>query len=253
MALERAYYEDINYHPYIFYVVFEVRHEKLEISTERHHVDELPEGIDIALFNRYENGEYMDSLLGGTLGYLLNESSPSLFSRVHASEKWAVIRGEVKNDSTLDYMRNVIGLVQAFVETGALGVLDLQTFTLLSSEEWTETIFKKEFNPYSHFTIITSEMDDGTVWVHTRGMRKFGRPDVSIVGVQKVDVNDAMQVAKQVLYYGCLGVFFSKATKLHTHVGKSFHIFPRYVDDRENDDFNNAYYEIAWADCTLVE
>lgn len=49
-----------------------------------------------------------------------------LFSWVHASEKWALISGEVRDDSTLDYMHNVIGFVQAFVETGALGVLDLQ-------------------------------------------------------------------------------------------------------------------------------
>jgi len=172
MALERAYYEDINHHPFIFYIVFDVKNEMLEISRERHHVDELPEGLDILICNKNENSEFMDSLLGGTLGYLLNKSNPSLFSRVHASEKWAVISGEARDDSTLDYMRNVIGFVQAFVETGALGVLDLQTFTLLSSEEWTETIFKKEFNQYSHFTIIMLILSSSKVLDQLKSVRR---------------------------------------------------------------------------------
>lgn len=38
-----------------------------------------------------------------------------------------VLQGTVKNDSTLDYMRNVIGIIQAFVEKGAVGIMDPQT------------------------------------------------------------------------------------------------------------------------------
>ncbi|MFR3783099.1 MAG: hypothetical protein ACLTXR_04695 [Clostridia bacterium] len=47
MNYERPYYEDINYHPLMFYVVFGAKEEELEISRERHNIDEIPEGLNI--------------------------------------------------------------------------------------------------------------------------------------------------------------------------------------------------------------
>ena len=65
-----------------------------------------------------------------------------------------------------EYMSELIGFVQALIETCAIGVLDVQTFKLCTSE-------------------------DGTVWLHTGGMRKFGRPDISIVGVGEDEIEHA--------------------------------------------------------------
>ena len=47
MDYERPYYEDLNYHPLLFYVVFGVEDEELSVSRERHHMDEFPEGLDM--------------------------------------------------------------------------------------------------------------------------------------------------------------------------------------------------------------
>ena len=60
-----------------------------------------------------------------------------------------------------------------------------------SSEEWTNNIFMKEFTPYDHVTIFSSTMKDGAIWLHIRGMRKFGRPDISIVGVGEDEIEHA--------------------------------------------------------------
>ena len=40
--MEREYYQDIGYRPFLFYIVFGVSGEELEVSREKHHVDELP-------------------------------------------------------------------------------------------------------------------------------------------------------------------------------------------------------------------
>ena len=57
MNYERPYYEDINYHPLMFYVVFGAKEEELEISRERHNRDEIPEGLNInnAVANKLAN------------------------------------------------------------------------------------------------------------------------------------------------------------------------------------------------------
>lgn len=252
MDYERPYYEDLNYHPLLFYVVFGVEDEELSVSRERHHVDEFPEGLDMIFYKKPEHSEYMSSMLEGTLGEILKEDNPVLYEAARNSDGWAVIRGEVVQDTDLNYMRNAIGFVQALVEKDAVGVLDLQTFKLFSSEEWTENFFSKEFDAYHHVVILASQMEDGSIWLHTRGMRKFGRPDMSLKNVTPEDVNHAAQVINQMIYYGALGVFFSQPTKLHTHTGRTYVVKTKFVEDFENPDFNNSYYEFSWKECEWV-
>ena len=45
--------------------------------------------------------------------------------------------------------------------------------------------------------------------------------------------------------YGGRGVFFDRDTRLHTSDGKTFVIHPEFVNDFENDDYNNAYYNVT--------
>lgn len=52
--MERKYFKDIGYKPFLFYIVFGVSGEDLEVSREKHKVDELPEGLDIRIFTRKE-------------------------------------------------------------------------------------------------------------------------------------------------------------------------------------------------------
>ena len=50
--MERKFYEDIGYKPFLFYVVFGVSGDDLEVSREKHKVDEFPEGLDIVSLTR---------------------------------------------------------------------------------------------------------------------------------------------------------------------------------------------------------
>ena len=47
------------------------------------------------------------------------------------------------------------------------------------------------------------------------------------------------------IYYGGQGVFFENDTRLHTSDGKTFVIHPEFVNDFDNDDYNNAYYNVT--------
>lgn len=251
MDYERPYYEDLNYPPLLYYVIFGVTGEDMSVSRERHHVDAIPEGLDCISYNREEHDEYMSSMLDGVLGEMLDEGNHDLYETVKNTDKWVVLRGEMKQDADLNYMRNVIGMIQATLESGALGVLDLQTFSLFSPQEWTDKIFSQEFDPYKHVVILASVAEDDSLWLHTRGMRKFGRPDISMEHVDQKQIEDAAQVIDQLIYYGVLGAFFSRHTKVHTHNGLSCVVKPQFVDDFDNPDFNNSYFRILWEECEL--
>lgn len=77
--MERKYYQDIGYKPFLFYVIFGVSGEDLEVSQKKHKVDELPEGLDIRTFTREAQGEWIDGWFTGIYGSVIKESSDSLY------------------------------------------------------------------------------------------------------------------------------------------------------------------------------
>ena len=51
----------------------------------------------------------------------------------------------------------------------------------------------------------------------------------------------------QMIFYGGQGVFFDGSFRLHTRSGNAYVIESKFVEDFDNDDFNNAYCEIRIA------
>lgn len=244
MSNERQYYEDIGYKPFLFYVVFGVSGDELEVSRTKHNVDGLPEGLDIISLARPDHSDYIDGLIGGGIGEHLKKADSALYESCKACDKVVIMRGEIADDSTLDYMRNLIGICEAFIDKGAKGILDLQTFTLYSPKEWTDRFFGKDVNAQNHVLIMFSKEDDG-YWIHTRGMAEFGRPDYGISKVPEDKLEDYKQVIDQMVFYGGQGLVFKGSAKLHTFNGKTFRVATEFVNDFDNDDYNNAYYNVT--------
>ena len=244
MSNERQYYEDIGYKPFLFYVVFGVSGDELEVSRTKHNVDGLPEGLDIISLARPEHSDYIDGLIGGGIGEHLKKADSALYESCKACDKVVIMRGEIADDSTFDYMRNLIGICEAFIDKGAKGILDLQTFTLYSPKEWTDRFFGKDVNAQNHVLIMFSKEDDG-YWIHTRGMAEFGRPDYGISKVPENKLEDYKQVIDQMVFYGGQGLVFKGSAKLHTFNGKTFRVSTEFVNDFDNDDYNNAYYNVT--------
>jgi len=243
-GMKREYYEDIGYKPFLFFVIFGVSANELKVSREKHHVDGFPEDLEIHSLSRPDHADYMDGFFGGDLGKVLKEADGELFETCRRAESCVIIRGTVKEDRTLDYMRDAIGIIEALVEQGAAGVLDFQTFTLYAPGKWTERFFEKEINARNHAVVLVSEEEDG-YWLHTRGMLEFGRPDVGIHGVPEEKVRSYGQLVDQMIFYGGKGVFFKEKTRLHTFGGKAYVVKADYVDDFDNFDYNNAYYDVT--------
>jgi hypothetical protein len=244
---------ETKYRPALYYYIFGVESTEVTISGKRHQVTEIPRGMEYVIIDRDQHQEYMDAALADPLGKLLRERDPELFETVRKTERWAFVRGEIPDDADLHYLRNAIGIIRAFLDGGAVAVLDLQTFTLYSAAEFTDRFFGKPFNGFDHVAILTSDAENGELWLHTRGMRKFGRPDVSIEHVDPEELPWAVGVAKQLIYYGVEGAFFAgKRVKLHISPEEAFLVSPELVDDPDNDDFNNVYYQLLWEDCARL-
>ena len=240
---EREYYTDKGYRPFLFFAVFGVTEDDIHPSKSSHHVDCLPERLKIHALHRPDHSDYLDGFFSGDLGKVLKEDFPDLFEECRSAEDCIIIKGRIEEDSNLDYMRNVIGIIQSLMEEGAIGVLDVPVFTLYSPQIWKERFFEKEINAQNHVMILYSEEADG-YWLHTRGMTEFGRPDCSIRAVSRDQFDESKEILDQMIFYSGQGVFFDGEFRLHTHSGNACAVTSRFVDDFDNDDFNNAYCEI---------
>ena len=246
---QRPYYQDTGRRPYLFYAVIGARAEELHVSRSRHHVEEMPEGLGLSGLRRPKQSSYMDELLGGTLGQILDKRDHELYEKAKAAESWLVLYGDVQKDDTLDYLRNAIGFVQAAVETGAVAVQDLQILELYSAEEWTQKVFSCKYHPYCHVNAMISPEPEGTFWLHTRGMRKFGRPDMGMTGVPKSELHRAKAAVDQLIFYGAQGAMFLRPARLHLATGEACTVYPKLTGDLEDPDYNNEHYRLLWEEC----
>jgi hypothetical protein len=75
----------------------------------------------------------------------------------------------------------------ALLESGGIAVFDPHMLKWWSADEWSARVFEPDGPvPRHHVVILVSdEPDAGHHWYHTRGMLKFGRPDLSIHDVPK--------------------------------------------------------------------
>ena len=65
MSNERQYYEDIGYKPFLFYVVFGVSGDELEVSRSKHNGKTFE--VDAEFVNDFENDDYNNAYYNVTV------------------------------------------------------------------------------------------------------------------------------------------------------------------------------------------
>ena len=107
---------DNRYQPLLYYIVFGSDASELVVSRTKHHVDTIPQGLEIEQLNRQEHGERMDWLLNGTIEKVLRQHDATLYDTCKDTDCWTILHGRIATDGGSDYLRNTIGLVQALIE-----------------------------------------------------------------------------------------------------------------------------------------
>ena len=242
--MTRKHYEKIDYKPLIFFAIFDVSDGEFKITKEKHHVYGIPEGIEIQMFRRPDDDEYFKGFFGGSLGLVLYDSNKELYDKASEANNCVVVRGNVEDDTSFEYLRDVIGIVEAFAENGAIAVLDLLNMTFISPTEWRNMYFEQEINPVKHVNIFVSDDEEGTYWYHTRGLIKFGRPELSMHKIKREDIDKVKEIFDMLIEYEGHGVFFKEEVKVVTPENETYIIKTDFINDFENPDFNNAYYNL---------
>jgi hypothetical protein len=231
---------------FLFYAVFGPISELVSVSRGTYRCDGIPDGLEVSGYTLAHQPDVINSLREGYFIEELRRVDPGLVKTICAQDRCMVLQGRIADPPTLNYFRNVIGIITHFLDHGGVAVFDPQMLKWWSADEWRAEVFAPaEPLPHRHVVILTSLEDDGTTWFHTRGLRKFGRPDLSIRRVPTAGHAAATDLCNRVIELQGFGAVIPEGQEIHAH-GLPAGMRCVHRGDENDPDFNNAHVEIAW-------
>jgi hypothetical protein len=242
----RDYYRDGGNSPFLLYVVFGADIADLSISRTKYRCDSIPDGIEVVAYGPSVHPEALDSFRKGYLWTELVKKKPVLADAVAAQTKCVIVKGSVADDTTLNYFRNTIGLLSCFLDHGGVAIFDPQRFKWWSRADWMSAIFEPALpQPRKHIIMIVSEERDGAQWFHTRGLRKFGRPDLSIHNVLPHYRDAVTDVLNGLIEFQAFGGVIEEGQTIQLNPLPEG-MYCTHGGDEDDPDFNNFHVEIRW-------
>jgi hypothetical protein len=242
----RRHYRPGGADAYLFYVVYGPLQGSSAISRSRYRCEGIPAGVEVSSYHPEMNPQVVDSFREGYLWDLFREAHPEVAQETARAAECLMIRGELKDPQTLNYLRDVVGLIQWRLDQGAISVYDPQMFHWWIPAEWRERAFEPGGPvPRHHAVILYSEEPEGTEWFHTRGLRKFGRPDLSIHHVTSRYRNAVIELCNRFIEYQAFGGIIDDGEEVRmAALPSGMTCWNR--GDIEDPDFNNRHVEILW-------
>lgn len=195
--------------------------------------------------NERKEPQVRNSFMKGYLWDKLQKEEPTVAAKVAKASECIVVRGMPANSETLDYLRDVVGFISYLTDFGGVAVYDPQMFRWWPPGEWRKEIFEPAAAvPRNHVTILVSEdKKPMRQWYHTRGMRKFGRPDISVRNVAKAYEDGVIDLINRFIEMQAFGAIIPEGQPIKIKSlpqGLTCH----HAGDVEDPDFNNVHVEI---------
>lgn len=243
----RKFYQGPGGQPFLFYVVFGAFSRMPALSRQDYRSNGVFPGLQLS---HYDRGTHPDVLDGFRQGYLWDElkrHKPDLAEAVQAADECLILRGELADQGDLNYLRDTAGLLTFLLDHGGIVVYDPWMFHWWEPEEWKDRIFRPgSAVPRHHVVILTSDKpeDAPLTWFHSRGMRKFGRPDLSVHRVPPHYHKAVIDLFERFIEFQAFGGVIAEGQEIRMKTlpqGMTCH----HAGDPDDPDFNNVHVEIT--------
>lgn len=233
--------------PFLFYVIYGQIDLSAPLSRRSYRSNGIPDGLDVMSYGPNEHAEVPGSFREGHLWDQFVRQNPNAYQKIAECNRCLVVRGTPTDPSNLNYLRDTIGFITYMLDNGGIGVYDPIMFRWWASEDWKKRLFDVSSpTPQNHVLILVSEEDDPSLkWFHTRGMRKFGRPDISVHNVTKSMEGGVTELCNRLIELQASGQVIRDRQEVRmaslpplgtiTHAG-----------DFDDPDFNNVHLEVFW-------
>jgi hypothetical protein len=234
--------EEILLQFYVFGKFDEVR-----VPSDRYGSAGLPAGVASTSHYQQALRAWEGYPLKGATGRLFKEDSPAAYKLAIESPEVLVVRGTLKDSAATGYLRDTLGVLAGMLDIGGVAILDPQTLSLLGADEWRRKFLVRDGAPIRNHLLILrdDEAEPDHSWIHTRGMRKFGRPDVSLRGVPDRVIDRAGMLCERLVELEALGAHFADGQTLDIE-GVPGGAVVRLGGGMDDPQFNNTYVELRW-------
>lgn len=234
-------------HALLQFYVFGQFARELVIPAMRYGSPGLPDGIALKRFHNLELRKWEGYPLAGALGELLREDDPAAFEQARIAPEVLVLRGELPDEPALDYLRDTLGVVAALLDIGGRVVVDPQIMGLFDAETWrARYLVDGGAPPRNHVLIVRGDEADGVgAHVHTRGMRKFARPDFSLRHVPEAELQRAGVLCEKLVELAALGARFAAGQALEVD-GIAAPLLAQPGGSLDDPAFNNRHVAFHW-------
>lgn len=233
----------------LFYVIYGVVDVSAALDRSKYRTTGIPDEMELHSLTRSANGKYLkQSFEEGHPWQRLMETNPALAGDVIKAEGCLILQGTVQDPPTLEYLRNAIGLITFFLDHGGVAVYDIQVMRWWTPAEWRRDVFGLGIpDPGRHVVILYSNDDVAGVgtWFHTRGMRKFGRPDISVRDVPPHQFEAVVDLCNRFITYQAYGALIPEGRSISIP-GLERTGIVRHRGHEDDDDFNNVHFEVEW-------
>ena len=246
-AWPRPYWQPSDETAVLYFYVFGRFADELVIPAARYASAGLPEGIALQRFEHTALRSWEGYPLKGAMGELLKEDAAAAFEQARAASEVLVVRGELPDQNHLDYLRDTLGVLAGLLDIGGEVVLDPQILTLFDAAAWRRHyLVPGGAPPRNHILILRSAEDDGAgSHVHTRGLRKFGRPDLSFRHVPDPQAAQAGMLCEQLVEWQALGARFVDRQPLEVE-GLPGELIAHPGGSLDDPQFNNTHVAFDW-------
>lgn len=224
--------------PKLFYAVFGSFPRAMPpLSRVRYRSQGLPAGV---IVSKQDASKFRE----GPLWEALQEHNPRCARAVAVAPACMAVKGRVEEPEMLDYLRDTIGLVTYLLDQGGVALYDPVALRWWEPSEWKTQAFRPgEPRPRTHVTVLATQEEGGTIWLHTRGMLKFGRPDLSMRGVARGSEGLYTELFNRFIEYQALGGVIEEGREVRM-AGLRSGLRCFHKGSQEDPDFNNVHIEI---------
>ena len=229
----------------LFYAIYGDFPQEPQISGSRYRTRGLPSGTELHRVTKEQRPVF--PFCDGDFAKVLSDQNATLFESINQAPQCLTLQGNVTDARNLDYLRDCVGVVSYFLDHGGLAVLDPQVLKLYDGMEWRRSFLDSDQpNIFRHVLILYSAEPLGKGrWYHTRGLRKFGRPDLSLRNVPAAFESPALDLCNRFIELQALGGLIPEGQEIRIN-SLPPGLICRHKGNLDDPDFNNVHIEISF-------
>lgn len=202
MSWPRQFYQPGHGHPQLFYKVHGDANlvKGVKLDPKKYRTGGLPQGVEVSPLARADAPDAFNFGLASPFSDRIEAEAPDVYAAARNATHCLLFKGVIEDPSSLNYWRDTVGFLQCLLEQGGVAILDPHRHDWWTAQEWKEKAFDPNGpEPRTHVSILVDEdeQNEGAYWFHTRGLLKFGRPDLSIRAVTEDLVGPAEEVCNK--------------------------------------------------------